>query len=47
VFEKNFEKGTRVDEGYARTQEWGSSDLQFLALERSFKKSIQATLEKA
>ncbi|RIB02128.1 hypothetical protein C2G38_2228679 [Gigaspora rosea] len=46
-FEKGFEKRSKVNERNAKMQDWGNSDLQFLALEQSLKKSIQATLEKA
>ncbi|RIB12582.1 hypothetical protein C2G38_2200265 [Gigaspora rosea] len=47
LFEKGFEKGSKVIEGDAKMQDWGNSDLQFLALERFLEKLIQATLEKA
>ncbi|RIB05021.1 hypothetical protein C2G38_2282038 [Gigaspora rosea] len=44
---EGFEKRSNVNEGDAKTQDWENSDLQFLALERSLEKSIQASLEKA
>ncbi|CAG8648285.1 4629_t:CDS:2 [Gigaspora rosea] len=48
VVSKSKRKERIDDDGQdAKTQDWGNSDLQFLALERSLEKSIQVSLEKA
>ncbi|CAG8650674.1 4570_t:CDS:2, partial [Gigaspora rosea] len=45
-FGEYFEERADAGRGSRKAQEWASPDAQFIAMERSLEKSIQATLEK-